>query len=124
MDFLSHIEQILQDNRQNLCDRSYEILQNLRESYKIEQHSKENPMESLIFLDKVLYHLRQEVKNLVKKYTSVYLSRLMQKRRFKKGPMESLSNLEKILQESRHDHMNPIRSYRILNKIKWNPQQF
>ena len=54
MEFLSHIEQILQDNRQDLCDRSYEILQDPREFNKIEQHSKENPMKSLIFLDKVL----------------------------------------------------------------------
>ena len=36
-------------------------------------------MESLIILDKVLLHLGQEARNLVKKYTSAYLSRLMQR---------------------------------------------
>ena len=36
-------------------------------------------MESLTVLDKMLYHLRQEAKNLVKKYTSAYLSRLKQR---------------------------------------------
>ena len=32
----------------------------------------------------MLYHLREEAKNLVKKYTSAYLSRLMQREGLKK----------------------------------------
>ena len=44
--------------------------------------------------------------------------------------MESQSALEKILQYYRQDHKkfyripeNTIKSYRILNKLLWNPQQ-
>ena len=36
-------------------------------------------MESLAILDSLLYHVRQEAKNLGKKYTSAYLSRLMKR---------------------------------------------
>ena len=71
-------------------------------------------MESLKILDKMLYHLREEAKNLVKKYTSAYLSRLMQREGFKKDPMDCLSNLEKILQDNRND---PMQLYKILQEF-------
>ena len=54
----------------------------------------------------MLSHLIQEAKNLVKKYTSAYLSRLMQREGLKKmlwNPYSSLSILEKILQDNGQD---------------------
>ena len=47
----------------------------------------------------------QEAKNLVKKYTSAYLSRLNANTSFEKDPMESLLILEKILQDDRQNPM-------------------
>ena len=45
---------------------------------------KQKSMESLTSLEKMLKHLRQEAKNLVTKYTSAYLSRLMQRKGLRK----------------------------------------
>ena len=47
----------------------------------------------------------QEAKNLDKKYTSAYLSRLNANTSFEKDPMESLLILEKILQDDRQNPM-------------------
>ena len=78
MKFFLNLEKILQDNKQDpmlsykileefygilvssgkeppvLRTRSFEILQDPRESYKIVQDRKQNPMESLTILDKML----------------------------------------------------------------------
>ena len=79
----------------------------------------------------MLWHLRQEAKNLVKKYTSAYLSRLNEKTRLKKDPTKSLSILEKILQDNGQDPMDPARSYiipsqsyKIAQDLRQNPNQF
>ena len=60
-------------------NQAWKILQLPRESLKIAQDPKQNPMESTTILDKMLQHRRQEARNLVKKYTSAFLSRLMQR---------------------------------------------
>ena len=64
--------------------RSHEILQLPRESLKIVQDPKQNPMESTTILDKTQKHLGQEAKNLFQKYTSAYLSRLMRREGLRK----------------------------------------
>ena len=67
-----------------LQTNSYEILQDLREFYKIVQDGTQNPMESSTILGKMPQHLRQEAKNLFKKKTSSYLRKLMERGGFKK----------------------------------------
>ena len=65
--------------------RSYGILQDPGECYKIVQDPKQNPIEeSSTILGKMIYHLRQDRTNLVKKYTIAYLIRLMQREGLRK----------------------------------------
>ena len=132
----SVLEKNLQYYRQDHIKSSTQ-LENPKRSYRI--LIKLNFLESSKILDRMLQHLRRETKNLFKKYTSAYLSRLMQREDLRKivwhpykiwkrscgiineilcNRTRSYSNskgsqsvLEKILQYYRQEH---VKTYRIL----------
>ena len=69
-------------------------------------------MESSLILDKMLQHLRQDYKNLVKKYTRAYLSRLMEREHLRKilqNPYQIQRRFRRIIDKTL---CNRTRSYR------------